>query len=63
LIPLVVLEHEGDAVRDEQAEEDDPQVEPRLPLAAEALALLVVGERLGLRRRGVPWLLVHGCSV
>jgi hypothetical protein len=37
---LVVLEHERDPVRDQQAEEDDPDVEPRLPLSSEALVPL-----------------------
>jgi hypothetical protein len=37
---LVVLEHERDRVGEQQAEDGEPQVEPRLPLAPESFPLL-----------------------
>ena len=53
---LVVLEHERDPVRDQQAEDDDPQVEARLPLAAESFlrlgSLLLLGR--GCRLASAP---------
>jgi hypothetical protein len=41
-----VLEHEADRVRDEEPEDDQPQVEPRLPAIGESSVSI-----LGRRRR------------
>jgi hypothetical protein len=62
---LVVLEYEADPVGDQQTDYQDPQVEPRLPPAAEPLALFdrllfVLDSR---RRRALLGLVLQGRAV